>query len=140
MNLNNLMLEKIKKRTIDDMALLYFPSLRGLDKEQFENWKEDFYNLSIESFEDLLNVVYKQQGESISNATSRCIDFIKIPVLGSIRLNRIRLEILALKDEKGFHVDESEIDKIKARHLEQIIALQNNSTVNIPININEKKT
>jgi len=71
---------------------------------------------------------------------SRCIDFIKVPALGSIRLNRTRLDILNLKKEKGMDVDESEIEEIKHRHYEQIVALKKNSTVNVIININEKKT
>ncbi len=37
-------------------------------------------------------------------------------------------------------VDESEIEEIKHRHYEQIVALKKNSTVNVIININEKKT
>lgn len=140
MNLTKLMLEKVKKRAIDNIALLTFNNVSAYDKKVANEWQSNFFNLDSIELEELINTVYKQQGESISEATNRCIDFIKIPALGSIRLNRTRLEILNLKDEKGLNVDESEIDEIKRKHFEQILALKRNSTVNVNININEKKT
>ena len=140
MNLTKLMLEKVKKRAIDNVALLTFNNGKAYEKQVFAQWQEDFFNLEHTELEELITAVYKQQGESISNATSRCIYFIKIPALGSIRLNRTRLEILNLKEEKGMNVDESEIEEIKHRHFEQIVALKRNSPVNVIININEKKT
>lgn len=140
MNLTKLMLEKVKKRAIDNIALLTFNNVSAYDKKVANEWQSNFFNLDSIELEELINAVYKQQGESISEATNRCIDFIKIPALGSIRLNRTRLEILNLKDEKGLNVDESEIDEIKRKHFEQILALKRNSTVNVNININEKKT
>lgn len=132
--------KRIKKRAIDNIALLTFNNVKTYEKQIAEQWQNDFFNLESKELEELISAVYKQQGESISNATIRCVDFIKIPVLGSIRLNRTRLDILALKEEKGINVDESEIDEIKRRHFEQIVTLKRNSPVNIPININEKKT
>ena len=140
MNLTKLMLEKVKKRAIDNIALLTFNNVSTYDKKIANEWQSNFFNLDSIELEELINAVYKQQCESISEATNRCIDFIKIPALGSIRLNRTRLEILNLKDEKGLNVDESEIDEIKRKHFEQILALKRNSTVNVNININEKKT
>ena len=140
MNLSKLMIEKVKKRAIDDIALLTFNNLRIYDKKQAIQWYNDFFKLDSLDLETLINEVYLQQGESISKATENLIDFIKIPALGSIRLSRCRLDILNLAKEKGKEITSEDVEVIKRHYYEQVITMSKEPIVNISININEKKT
>lgn len=95
MEVPSIIKNKVIKRAIDDIALLPDPySCTQLEKERYAKWIEEFRSLEYEDIEGILDVIYTSQITSIDNACGRSIDIIKIPPLGSLRLNKTRQVIL----------------------------------------------
>ena len=59
MSLSELLLEKIKKRVIDNIALLSFDNKSKYERKCSEEWVEDFSKINIEELEEIINITYK---------------------------------------------------------------------------------
>lgn len=140
MSLSELLLEKIKKRVIDNIALLSFDNKSKYERNCSEDWVETFSKINIEELEEIINIIYKQQSESIELAMGQEFNFIKLLGIGSFRLNTVHRDILKYKRENAGNESQSEINLIIQNHFERKLLALQNSEINIPININEKKT
>lgn len=104
--LSDKMKHKITGRAINDIALLSLYNNTVLERTNFNKYKEDIIHLDNTEFEDIINTIFTCQCNSIDTSAGNNIDYIKIPVLGSIRLNKARQNILKTIHAQGTITDE----------------------------------
>lgn len=121
MKLSKLLIGYIEKRVIDDIALLPLDNKSKFEKKDTIEWIEEFRNLDKETLDFIIELVYNQQASYIDSACNNCIDYIKIPGLGSLRLNKSRHEILKTILVNG-KIEQSEVQAI----INKNIAIKNN--------------
>lgn len=130
MKLSKLIINNIEKRVIDDIALLPLDNKSKFEKIDTLDWINKFRNLDTETIHFIIELIYNQQALYMDSACNNCIDYIKIPGLGSLRLNKSRHEILKTILDKGT-IEDTEVQSIINKNID----IKNNNKKNISLDI-----
>jgi len=135
--LNEVLIERIIKRAIDNIALLTFIKRTKFEFNYISNWITEFRELDNSEFGDIIKLIFKQQSESIDKACDKNVDYIQIPSFGNLRLNKARHTILKrIHENNDKRISDEEIEQIIADYIET--KKNNRKVTELDIKINLK--
>lgn len=137
MALSEQQLNNITTKTREDISLISVVNKRKFERQQFENWIEQFTSLDNKEVFDFINCLYTQQYVSLENACINNYDYILLTGLGNLRTNQARQEILKLVAAGGTTYKE-DIKHIIDDYIEFKEANNRIVEVNVKLSFNEK--
>lgn len=129
---------RITRRAIDDIALLNLYNVSKNEREMFNSFLAEFRDLDVEDMQSVIDLVFSQQNKSIDNAAAQSIEYIKVPVLGSLRIHTVRQQILNYAKDEGSVPDEK-INEIMQAYIAEKEFHKNPPIVNLPTTIKHDK-
>ena len=128
------MLHKITNRSIDDIALLALDNKRKYPKQYIEDWISEFRSFSECETHNLINSIFDNQCHSIDEACINNTEYITIPTLGHLRLNKSRQDILFTIYKEGTITDDR-VKEIIAGYVAQKELLKKEILIDIKLNL-----
>lgn len=137
MALSEQQLNNIITRIREDVSLMNTINKRKFERQQFDNWVEDFTNLENNNVVDLINTIYEQQFISLENACIENYDYILLSGLGNLRTNQARQEILKVIADGGT-THREDIQHILDAYIESKNANNRIVQLDLKLSFNEK--
>lgn len=128
------LLQKISRRVINGIALLKIDNKRKYSKEFINTWIDEFRTLDESQQHNLYKCIFESQSESIDNACKNNIEYITIPTLGHLRLNKSRQEILTYILNEG-SITEDKIHDIINNNIDKKKLIKNPPLIETSLNI-----
>lgn len=125
------LLSKIIRRITDDINFIRIDNKPKYNKLFIKTWLHDFRKLDEPQLEDLITSIFIQQSSSIQEACNNNIEYVTIPTLGHLRLNKNRHAILKIINKNG-SVTNEEIQNI----INSYIEYKNKMKENLDLDIN----
>lgn len=130
--------KNITKRVIDDIALLTLYNVTKLEQSNLDNWIKEFKELDTEEIHEVIEFIFYRHCVDIDNAANECHDYIKIPGLGSLRLNKARHNILKYIRDNG-EIPDKVVKDIIDEYVANKKLINSDAIINTKITLNEKR-